>query len=90
MKELCAVKRTLYSVGSAKKPDFPPNKPLEETKAREEQEQEERVKELCAVKRTPYSGGSAKKPDLQPKKPLQKRKGREEQEQKEGVKEFVQ
>ena len=70
MKELCAVKRTLYSVGSAKKPDIQPNKPLEKTKAREEQEQEERVKELFAVKRTLYSVGSAKKPDLQPNTPL--------------------
>ena len=58
----------------------------EETKAREEQEQEERVKELCAVKRTLYSVGSAKKPDLQ----LEETTAREEQEQKEGVKEFVQ
>ena len=49
MKELCAVKRTLYSVASAKKPDLQPGTPLEETEAREEQEQEERVKELCAV-----------------------------------------
>ena len=30
-----------------KKPDLQPNKPLEETKAREEQERKEGVKELC-------------------------------------------
>ena len=50
MEELCAVMRTLYSVCSAKKPDLQPSKPLEETTAREEQEQKEGVKELCTVK----------------------------------------